>query len=508
MCDTRKRKLTAFLISALVLVLVSMVFTAIDRSMDSSQYAKIVSSRPPVSAYKYRDLSDDLLFMGQPAAIDRETSTIYIPLDLQSSANVLDLLRQLRLKVSGSQLYFLQDPYLEDLDQAVRDSHPFPLLIADRLSRYMEYQVIFTGLPVISLTGLQSDMDPEEGREIFTGEIMIWAPQSSQNGLSHLELSKLQWHERGKTAATHEKKPLKLNLLKSNGKKRQLDLLGLGEEDDWILNPMNMDDTKIREKLFMDLWNENAAREGSLPMSQGKYVELILNGRYQGLYLLQRRVDGKYLEISDSDVLLKGTDLYINDVRQDHYDLISGPEQGLQLMDSFLSGTQPQMLVSQDLIRLNLFLQFAAGQDNMECKNIFYLFRNTLDSPTLTLLPWDTDMSFGLLWNGREFSYDPDSWSHSPVSRPETAQLLTVFPGYEKQAAEDWAVLREGILSEKSIQSQIQKLRNQLEHSGTLVRDQNMWSLRYQGEDSIPALEKWILNRLAFLDQYYRYQIS
>lgn len=507
MCETRNRKLTVFILSLLALILVSGVCMAIDRSLDSSQHVELVSKKPLLTAYRYEDYSDDLLFMGQPAAVDTETSTIYIPRDLKVSENALDLLHQIRLKAPGSRLYFLQDPYLEDLSLAVKENHAFTLLITDRLSRYMEYKVIFTGLPVITLNGLHSDTDEAKGREIYTGEIVLWDPQSSENGLSTMQLSKLQWHTRGKTAAVLEKKPLKLDLLKSNGKKRHMDLLGLGEEDDWILNPMNMDDTKVREKLFMDLWNENARREDSFPMSQGRYAEVIINGRYQGLYLLQRRIDDNYLNLSKTDVLLKGTEIFADDVAYDEYEVIYGPETAGSLMDTVISGSQPQILDQQALIRLNLFLQFAAGRDNVECKNMFYLFEDAEDSPRLSLIPWDTDMTFGLIWSGESFYYDEDSWDQEIMERPETAQLREFLPDYSEKSAAYWKELRETTLSSRSIQGALQNLTDQLEASGVLLRDRNLWSQRYKGEDNISSLENWISRRLIFLDQHYGYTV-
>ena len=58
-----------------------------------------------------------------------------------------------------------------------------------------------------------------------------------------------------------------------------MDFLGLEADDDWILNSLVIDDTRLREKTVMDLWNNGAANEEyNYKMSTGKYVELINDG--------------------------------------------------------------------------------------------------------------------------------------------------------------------------------------------------------------------------------------
>ena len=85
-----------------------------------------------------------------------------------------------------------------------------------------------------------------------------------------------------------------------------MSLVGLGADDDWILNPMNLDDTKLKETLFMDLWNQRAEQVNwNENMSAGEYVEVVINQEYWGLFQLQRRIDGKFLSLGSQDILLK-----------------------------------------------------------------------------------------------------------------------------------------------------------------------------------------------------------
>ena len=49
-------------------------------------------------------------------------------------------------------------------------------------------------------------------------------------------------------------------------------MVGLGSDDDWILYPMILDDTKLKEQLFIQLWNRWADQvDWNVPMSKGEY---------------------------------------------------------------------------------------------------------------------------------------------------------------------------------------------------------------------------------------------
>ena len=99
-----------------------------------------------------------------------------------------------------------------------------------------------------------------------------------------------------------------MNLRDEDFQKSNVDLLGLGSDDDYILNPMSMDDTFVKEKLIQELWSQLMKQaDYNYQMTKGEYVELFINGAYQGLYLLQRRIDAKYLNLNrNQDILLKG----------------------------------------------------------------------------------------------------------------------------------------------------------------------------------------------------------
>ena len=169
----------------------------------------------------------------------------------------------------------------------------------------MRYDVVFTTLPVLAMEDPDSTMLTEKG-PIVRGALSLWSPVDTETDTYSVKHSLVRWKIRGQTTAELDKKCYKLTLEKNGGGKRNQNLLGLGKDDDWILNAMAMDDFKVKEQFAMKLWNRLAEQSPwDYPMSSGAYCEVVLNGHYQGLYLLQRRVDRKYLGLSDGQILLK-----------------------------------------------------------------------------------------------------------------------------------------------------------------------------------------------------------
>lgn len=170
-------------------------------------------------------------------------------------------------------------------------------------------------MPVLSLTGTDVGIN-EEGQEIFEGKVTLFSGFDPTFDDLSVQSSTAQWHVRGASSARYifEKKSYKINLKDENGNNNDLNFLGMGSDDDWIINSMVMDDTKLREKFFMDFWNSFLEFKNiNYRMSCGEYAEIIINGKYQGLYLIQRRVDEKYLDLDEEDILIKGSNVYVVD---------------------------------------------------------------------------------------------------------------------------------------------------------------------------------------------------
>lgn len=507
MVDTRKRRMATFLFFLLALgaVLLFCVMTEEETCMG----VPVLSEREQaeLGEYVYQDLSRELQYNGQRAAVDWSTSTVYIAQDIRKGTSAEDLLGSLRTFSPSLQLSFAPDEAFGNLAEAVKNGHVFKLNVAYGSSKYMQYDLVFTTLPVLRLDGEVIGKN-EKNKDICKGDMCLWTPMDSETNSYSVKTSNAQWHVRGGWSATLLKTPFKLDLKKKTGTYKNMSMVGLGTDDDWILNPMNLDDTKLKEKLFMGLWNQRAEQvDWNERMSAGEYVEVVINQEYWGLFQLQRRIDNKLLHLDAEDILLKrGTNLSASTL-QNAYEIVHSrlsEEETYGLLQDFFYGRDGDLLNMDNFLDVNLFLQCASAMDNMQ-KNIFYLLRKNENGYSMYLLPWDTDMSWGTVWDDEAggFVYDFEASRQKVTVRQEYNWMKRYHPDLDSRMASRWFELRESLLTMENMSAILEQEQAVLDTSGAQRRDIDRWGLYYEGEDSLENLYRSIEARLEWVDEYY-----
>lgn len=439
---------------------------------------------------------------GEPGALDRKSSTLYVPQSADNLTSLDTLTGTLTAASTRYSLYLLEETIPDDLPGAVELGIPLTLIVQCG-SVYQKVSMVITTLPVMRMEGSVIRYD-EEDWEIYSGEMAVWSADEQSEPVS----ASAQWHVRGGTTRWRTKTPWKLSLKNRHGDNLNRELLGMGSDDDWILNSLVHDDTKIREKLAMDLWNTYAAQEPwNFPMSTGEYVELILNGEYYGLYLLQRRVDEKYLQLhKDEDILMKGIDTRIAEELEDGYETIFTPysqEVTLQILEQTLERQRANQLHTGNIVDVNLFLNYLHAPDNAGYKNMFYLLVPDSSDYQMYYIPWDTDMSFGILWDDG-FDYNYDRALESYTVHQDFSSLLTVNPWLAQQTASRWKELRQSMYSRQAIEELFAEIYGQLRQCNALQRDLERWGTWSGGEDTYEKLRQFCTERLEVLDHYYQ----
>lgn len=453
-----------------------------------------------------------LTFNGQPVAYDKTSQTVYISQSPDRIGNYYTLEGRLQWEDPDSQIFFIKDKNLLNMEKSVKDNENLRLYITNG-ERHQLLKVVISTLPIIRIDG-EADHKNEDNRYVYAGSLCMWTGKDPTTGISTVQTSELEWHVRGNTTSTKPKKPWKLSLKDENGENRNLEFLGMGSDDDWILNCLTMDDTKMKEKLFMDYWNTLAATEDYLfKMSTGEYVEVVINGEYLGLFLLQRRVDAKYLELNEDDVLLKVT-TYGKTKAEDAYEFITTPvnqEKIYATMQKVLDQQDSSMYNLQNMIDTNLMLQAMSSIDNQGLKNMFHVLIPKGDGYEHYFVPWDTDQSLGVVWNAdiKNFDYNAIRARTERVQRKETVAMLKIHPDYYQLEAVRWFELRESLLVEEELHKYVDETYAFMHNSGAFERDVKKWGNRYTAYgsndslDSIKALKRFITARLAYLDKYY-----
>ena len=348
----------------------------------------------------------------------------------------------------------------------------------------------------------------EKGKDICDGEICLWTPADPDTGRYSVKKSDAQWHVRGGFSATLLKTPFKVDLKDKNGENKSESLAGLGADDDWILNPMNLDDTKLKEKLFMGLWNRRAEQvDWNEKMSEGEYVEVVINQQYWGLFQLQRRIDGKFLALGREDILLKsGADLSAS-TPETAYEIVWSSlteAETFSLVEDFFQGTDGDLLNMDNFLDVNLFFQCASAMDNIQ-KNIFYHLRTGEDGDQMYLIPWDPDMSWGTVWRAEAggFVYDFEESRQNMTLRQEYGWMRKYHPDLDARMAERWFQLRGDLLTVETMTAILMEQQQILDASGARQRDTDQWGLYYEGQDSPENLCRSIEARLEWVDAYY-----
>ncbi len=282
----------------------------------------------------------ELAFSGETLPYDKTNSTFYLPLNMDREEWERG---ELRSAAEGVSVLFTERLTDTDKQEAIRSGREFAFY-AVRGSEYQECRLVVTGLSVLAI-----DTQEEADTEVFGGSIRVWDssrktdwtsshileahirgntsrtyPKKGYKLMADTEVfggsirvwdssRKTDWtsshileaHIRGNTSRTYPKKGYKLMLKKQdrdgNVVSDKTSLLGLRNDDEWLLNAMYSDSSKIRDKLCAELWQSFGASKTEFPDAyfgtRMTYVEVFFNQEYWGLYALMEPVDSRQLDL-------------------------------------------------------------------------------------------------------------------------------------------------------------------------------------------------------------------
>lgn len=240
-----------------------------------------------------------------------------------------------------------------------------------------------------------------------------------------------------------------------------ISLAGLPADDDWILNANYIDKTFLRHVFSYDLFR---AMDAEHEAARCRYVELRLNGSYQGLYVLMEKLDKSSLGISRRDptaCIFKEPPVFIPDLENfrpqydDNYYQQTYPDKGdddrtdfIEEVRDFLSETPDSIFSARvgayfdlpNIIDWHLLLLLSNNSDGL--KKNFYLYKKSADTP-LRVAPWDYDHSFG-----RDGDNEKNLSRWIDCRRSLLLSRLLDQPFYRRALRDRWEELNaEGLLS-------------------------------------------------------------
>lgn len=304
-------------------------------------------------------------------------------------------------------------------------------------------------------------------------------------------------------------------------------LLDLREDAHWVLNASYVDRSLMRHKLSYDLFRSLSTKSAGRFAVDSRFVEVYLNGKYHGAYLLMERVDRQLFELPayrSNDVshacIYKAVDHAANFSQPGHAgyeqrepDPVLKPWwQPLDEFNQFVSTSsnadffQPQTGIAARLdldnaIDFHLLVLLTSNTDGIT-KN-FIIARGQPETGTASarffFAPWDYDATFGRNWNATEVV--PTLWLSNHLFN-----RLLGHREYRDQFVARWKQLREQQFSAKTIHGLIDANARTLGEAAQ--RNAARWSAsdgsypdKLTFEEDTAQMKSWTEARLKWLDE-------
>lgn len=275
-----------------------------------------------------------------------------------------------------------------------------------------------------------------------------------------------------------------LHLKNAEGGQLKRSLLGLREDDDWVLLGGYSDPSRLRILVGLDLYR---AVCGTAP--RGALCEVYFGQYYKGVYTLVERPDRKSAQVPKDGALYRVLAASVENVDVLSMTAEAAPQgeswynigkvypegddgwRAMAELNAFMATADETAFAEKIGSYLDLsafadyylFVNLTGASDNMQ-KNLFLAW----DGDKFYPMAWDLDAAFGRLYNA-ELS-DPAAWYSSPLF-----DRLLNTEGFCALLRSRYTVLREQFLPD-SICARFENYALQLEESGALTREAERFS--------------------------------
>ncbi|MBN1998819.1 CotH kinase family protein [candidate division KSB1 bacterium] len=327
------------------------------------------------------------------------------------------------------------------------------------------------------------------------------------DGLINIEI-------RGSSSAGWAKKQYNVETQLPDGTLNNVSLLGLPAENDWILNAPYIDKSLIRNVLTYHL-----ARKMGRYAPRTRYCEVVLNGEYQGVYILMEKIkrDRNRVDISEmnsSDVtgdavtggyMIKidkpGDDFFVSDYTpangtgyqikyQYHYpkdrDILPQQkvyiQQFIKEFEDVLAGSKwddpvegySRYIDVDSWVDYMVIAELAKNVDAYRLSHYMHKDRDSIDGRLYMGPVWDYNLAYGLAnyYDGT----DTDDWMLEELSRgndirhdgnqiPFWMDKLFFAPEVKRRFYQRWDQLRQDILSLDYLKNYINSVADTLDEA-------------------------------------------
>lgn len=417
-------------------------------------------------------------------------------------------------------------------DDGIERNYQQDIIIYDN-KFYRTFKLVTTSLPIMDI-----DYDPEAPKDRLDVDFKMRLYDNRKGVFERITSSDGESHKRGFSSYRVDKGSYSMKLTQQsvgdNKRSNRKSLLGMRESNNWMLHNIVYDYEHVRDYFATELWGEAFADNNSFDYHNGnewKYVELIENGKYSGLYLLGHKPDDEMIGFDETaehpDIMFKASEwdefyYFVTDQADylQNYELVTD-EVDRNLAYSVLKDYL-KSLYGSDLSKLDYYSDFNNAIDfnlfvnitqNIDIprwqqgmfKNTYITFKWDKDHYRAVLTPWDYDMALGTdSLFGTEYDMNVDSNVILPTDYVAARRRLGDEEIYRTLAAR-YTLLRQSCFSDQHIEEIINGAEAKIFGSGAQLRDESRWpNLNHSDANlKLSRFKEYIKNRLSYLDSYY-----
>ena len=323
---------------------------------------------------------------------------------------------------------------------------------------------------------------------------------------------------RGASSRAYLKKSYKLKTEKKSS------VLGLSEDNDFVLDALYVDKSKVRNKLSSDIWNLLNDNQNINNDLKSQFVDFYVDRDYYGLYVMKNNVDTHVTNLSETGLIIKFIDhsnsSIIDNLIFENYYIVDDVFLNMKIkhynkesFDIFIEKLRRYYSSSMDYnvidsifdidnyINYKIFVSLVSGNDNLS-KNQYLSLQDS--NSKILITPWDMDLTWGLNWSDDGdlhsiFSMDSSidaNWMNENITKNMDEKTLSLM----KQRY--WE-LRKNVITMDTINGYLDSYKELLVNSGAAKRDSECW-YEYDVEFEIEQIREWARRRIEFLDEYFK----
>ena len=455
--------------------------------------ARVESEQPLVTS---------LTCNGIPMVYDADANRFYCVLGLGQGSEWPEMhITAPGEQASDLQICFADDYTYDWCNESIASGYPY-LLMAYTQTEFSYFEVVFTGLPMLSLT---TDVDRNE---IGAEDVPVLIDMAAADG--GISAAPGRIHRRGGATFNYDKPSFRLEFTRGANGKRKIsrEVPGFGTVNSLILLACWADTSMMHDRFSWEMYSRIADDSEPFSACSTAYVELVINGEYLGVYvaLVPQNMEVELAKVGgtptdsvyrtafsglarerdsvpDPLVAFSCFELYYTpvtaghefDALEDYFDLTAEED------DEVFAQKAASRLRMDSLLRYLLLVQAMGLTDSVD-NNMTVWAHPTGGTVLYGFAPWDMDDSWGS-WPDI-IGEDYENWMYFPLA---DRVLNLDVGGARARLAELWAQYKELGFNIETVAEVTQGYADELNNSGAMLRNTERWGLSSEMLDPFPV---------------------